>query len=56
MTTQRQAEIDKLSKEELTQLSIELGEKMIDVTEVEQVKLWPTYLYVKYKLQTFKEK
>ena len=53
MTTKRQEEIDKMTKEQLVELTEELFQKFQDITEPEQIKLWPTYLYVKYKLQTY---
>ena len=51
MTTKRQEEIDKMTKEQLVELTEELFVKFQDITEPEQIKLWPEYLYVKYKLQ-----
>ncbi len=51
MTTQRQKEIDELNKEQLTERVNELFEKFQDITEAEQIKLWPEYLYIRYKLQ-----
>ena len=51
MTTKRQEEIDKMTKEQLVELTEELFVKFQDITEPEQIKLWPEYLYTKYKLQ-----
>lgn len=52
MTTQRQEELDTMTKEQLSQRVEELFVKFQDITEKEQIVLWPEYLYIKYKLQT----
>lgn len=52
MTTTRQVEIDKMTKEQLTNRVSELHDNFTTISEPEQITLWPEYLYVKYKLQT----
>jgi len=51
MTTTRQKELDLMTKEQLNERVNELFSLFQDITEKEQIALWPEYLYIKYKLQ-----